>query len=188
MLRKRSSVPPLCRAAAALWLVPAVMCLLLSSVATAQSPLEYEVKAAFLLNFTKFVEWPRGAFPNARSPISICILGHDPFGRTLDDIVHGEAVNGRSVAIRRIAEVPPNPPCQVIYVDMETKDLPRVLAGIGPGVLTVGEGGQFAGDGGIVGFLLQSGRVRFVINQAAAESAGLKLSSRLLSVAVSVHK
>ncbi len=64
--------------------------------------LEYEVKAAFLLNFTKFIEWPAGAFASPDSPFTICILGRDPFGRALDQIVAGESVNGRKLAVRRV--------------------------------------------------------------------------------------
>src|ERR1035438_10306108 len=68
----------------------------------AEESLEYKVKAAFLLNFVKFVEWPASAFPEPDSPISICILGVDPFGKTLDQLVAGESVNGRKLAIERV--------------------------------------------------------------------------------------
>src|SRR5689334_21674351 len=73
---------------------------------------EYEVKAAFLLNFTKFIAWPPGAFENAASPLNICILGDDPFGGTLDDLVRGESVDGRTVAVQRIRRAPSPKSCQ----------------------------------------------------------------------------
>src|SRR5689334_7219765 len=79
-------------------------------------PLEYQVKAAFLLNFTKFVEWPASAFADGRSPLNICVLGEDPFGAALDQMVRGEAVNGRPLAVRRMRRAPEPKSCQVLYV------------------------------------------------------------------------
>ena len=105
--------------------------------------LEYKVKAAFLLNFTKFVTWPPAAFEQEQSPISICVLGDDPFGRALDQIVDGEAVNGRKVVIERLRRAPPPKTCQVMYVSKSEKDVRSAVASAGPGVLTVGEGADF---------------------------------------------
>ncbi len=68
--------------------------------------MEYQVKAAFLLNFTKFIDWPAASFANPDSPITICILGKDPFGPVLDEIVQGETVNSRKVAVQRISQPP----------------------------------------------------------------------------------
>jgi hypothetical protein len=118
--------------------------------------------------------------------MDICILGKDPFGRILDDLVQGESANGRKLVVRRIAEPPAPQTCQVLFVDPDSKDVKRVLAGVGRGVLTVSEGGRFLHDGGMIALVLDNRRVRFDINQAAAESKGLKLSSKLLSVARSV--
>src|SRR5271157_5811294 len=78
--------------------------LILASRALPQTALEYEVKAAFLLNFAKFVEWPSSAFADSDSPIAICILGKDPFGHTIDELVQGEAANGRKLMVRRISQ------------------------------------------------------------------------------------
>ena len=149
---------------------------------------EYDVKAAFLLNFTKFVEWPPESFADTNSPISICILGKDPFGHTLDDIVQGETVNGRKLAVRRIAQMPASNECQVVYVATNDHETGRGLANLGAGVLTVGDGESFIRDGGMIAFIVQNRRVRFDIKQSAADNAGLKLSSKLLSVARSVQK
>jgi YfiR/HmsC-like len=154
----------------------------------ADEPLEYEVKAAFLLNFTKFIEWPASAFESPDSPLSICILGDDPFGSTLDQIVAGEIVAGRRVAAQRIKRAPPAQFCQVLFVNASDKDAPKMLRGLGPGVLTVGEGATFLHDGGMIAFAIENRRVRFDINRTAAENAGLKLSSKLLSVARVVEK
>jgi hypothetical protein len=149
----------------------------------ADESLEYKVKAAFLLNFVKFVEWPASAFPEPDSPISICILGVDPFGKTLDQLVAGESVNGRKLAVERVKRTPPPKNCQVVFLGKA-----ETLPPLGPGVLTVGEGDNFLHEGGVIGFIIENRRVRFDINQTAAENAELKLSSKLLSVARSVEK
>ena len=155
---------------------------------SAQTAPEYEVKAAYLLNFAKFVDWPPAAFAGADSPIAICILGKDPFGHSIDELVQGEAVNGRRLMVRRIATAPAAQTCQIVFTQSSGKDASEILGSLGPGVLTVGEGGSFIRDGGIISFLIESRHVRFDIDQKAAETAELKLSSRLLAVARSVQK
>ena len=158
-------------------------------VDTASPPtLEYQVKAAFLLNFPKFIQWPTTAFEDASSPIAICILGNDPFGATLDHLVEGETVNGRKLVVRRIHHSPAPKSCQVLFIGSSEPDASKVLAGTGPGVLTVGDGEDFLGKGGIIAFIVENRRVRFDISQAAAARASLVLSSRLLNVARSVEK
>jgi hypothetical protein len=149
---------------------------------------EYEVKAAFLLNFTKFVEWPGAAFADLHSPLAICILGEDPFGNSLDDIVKGEAVNGHELVILRIRRAPEPKGCQVLYVASSEKDSARVLADLGPGVLTIGEGEKFLHEGGMIAFVIDNRRVRFDIDQRAAVRAMLTLSSRLMMVARTVQQ
>jgi hypothetical protein len=166
--------------------IPAILlCLAMavSSIQAADESLEYQVKAAFLLNFVKFVEWPASAFPEQDSPISICILGADPFGKTLDQLVAGESVNGRKLTVERVKRTPPPKNCQVVFLSKA-----ETLPSWGPGVLTIGEGDNFVREGGMIGFLIENRRVRFDINQIAAEKAELKLSSKLLSVARSVAK
>jgi hypothetical protein len=171
-----------------------VFCLIVSlgaglprSCPAVDEPTEYQVKAAFLLNFTKFAEWPAAAFAAPDSPIAICILGDDPFGGALDQMVAGEVVNRRKVATLRIKRAPPPKSCQVLFAGGSENDLPKILPGLGPGVLTVGEGETFMRGGGMIAFVLENRRVRFEINQTAAENAGIKLSSRLLNVAKSVE-
>jgi hypothetical protein len=158
------------------------------SLLAMDGPLEYQVKAAFLLNFTKFVEWPSTAFAAADSPIAICVLGNDPFGKALDQIVAEEVVGGRKVVVRRIKEAPTPHACQALFVNGTGKEVLSDLSGLGPGVLTIGEGEGFVRHGGMIAFVVENRRVRFGINETAAEAAGLKLSSKLLNVARSVKK
>lgn len=155
---------------------------------TVDSPVEYQVKAAFLLNFTKFVDWPAASFANPDSPIAICILGKDPFGPVLDEIVQGETVNARKVTVQRISQPPGPRTCHVVFVGEPGKETSKKLSGLGRGVLTVGEGDGFLRDGGMVALVVDNRRVRFDINQAAATNAGLSLSARLLNVARTVEK
>lgn len=156
--------------------------------AAEEEPLEYQVKAAFLLNFTKFVEWPPVAFADEHSPLAICILGEDPFGDALNEIVKGEAVNGREIVVSRIARPPAPKACQVMFVARAEKDVRKMLGELGPGVLTVGEGERFLQDGGVVAFVIENRRVRFDIDQRAAAKGMLNISSRLMNVARSVAK
>ena len=167
--------------------IPGLLLLAMAGRAADAPPLEYQVKAAFLLNFTKFVEWPVSAFADDRAPLTICILGDDPFGGMLDQMVQGEVVTGRRVAVQRIHGVPEAKTCQVLYVGQNAREARQVLAGLGPGVLTVGEGENFLRDGGIIAFVIDNRRVRFDVNQGVASDAGLTLSSRLLNVARSVR-
>ena len=154
----------------------------------AEAVLEYEVKAAFLLNFTKFIEWPASAFADPTSPLTICVLGRDPFGRALDDVVAGEQVGGHKLAVRRISQSPEPRACQAVFIANLEGETRGILGSLGRGVLTVGEGDGFIRDGGMIALVIENRRVRFDIHQSAAEAAGLKLSSRLLSVARSVEK
>ncbi|PYT18704.1 MAG: DUF4154 domain-containing protein [Acidobacteria bacterium] len=156
--------------------------------AMAQQSLEYQVKAAFLLNFTKFIEWPTAAFDDEHSPIAICVLGDDPFGGALNQIVEGEAVNGRKIVVQTIRRLPPPGSCRVLFVSKSERDTRKLLTGLGPGVLTVGEGDGFLSDGGIIAFVIDNRRVRFDINQSAAAKASVIISSKLLNVARSVGK
>ncbi len=168
------------RACAAWWIMP--------SRAAPEQISEYDVKAAFLMNFAKFVEWPSTAFASSGSPIAICILGKDPFGRAMDDVVEGETVNGRKVTVQRMTDPPAPKTCQMVFAAGAGKETAKALSGLGRGVLTVGEGENFVRDGGIIGFVIENRRVRFDINQPAAVAAGLTLSSKLLSVARAVEK
>jgi hypothetical protein len=178
-LRSWQFFAPLCVAVLTSSMLPCI---------AADTSLEYGVKAAFLLNFTKFVEWPSGAFEDARSPIEICVLGTDRFGGALDEVVRGETINGRRLVTRRITQPAAGKGCQVLFIDSEVKDPARILSGMPHNVLTVGEGDRFIREGGMIAFVIDNRRVRFDINQTAAENADLKLSAKLLMVARSVTR
>lgn len=141
---------------------------------------EYDVKAVFLLNFVKFVEWP-AIDAGEGDTFSICILGEDPFGNSLDRIVQGESVDGKRVVIERVRRW--QRPCRVLFVSSSEVELSRILASVGPGTLTVGEADNFLHAGGMIDFVIENRRIRFDINQKAARAASLSISSRMLAVA-----
>ncbi len=154
----------------------------------AEESLEYSVKAAFLFNFTKYIEWPPEAFARPDAPLEICVFGSDPFGETLDQTVAGESVNGHKVVVHRVSRSPVPKSCHVVFFGAVEKGDHNVLPELGRGVLTVGEGEPFLGEGGMIAFVIENRRVRFAINQTAAAGAGLRLSSQLLKVAKSVER
>jgi len=177
---------------ALLW---AAFALLLSTspcgVAEAQSKVatEYEVKAAFLYNFAKFIEWPESSFHDPQSPLTICVLGSDPFGRTLDDALQGKTIGNRPVALERFKNPAQARQCHIAFVSSsEARRLPEIEDQLrGASVLLVGESDGFAEAGGVLQFALQDNRMRFVINTDAAQRADLKVSSKLLALAEVVH-
>jgi hypothetical protein len=151
---------------------------------TAQEPLEFQVKAAFLYNFAKFVEWPDQAFANRDSAFTICLAG-DPFQGALEKTVQGEAWNGRPLSVRRIDSGAEVRSCQVVYVSGSSsqKSMEILMAAANAPVLTVGETDDFISAGGIIRFTESGRRVRFEINPEAAQRAALRVSSRLLRLA-----
>ncbi len=153
--------------------------------AQAQGPSEYQVKAVFLLNFAKFVEWPNNSPGDAHDPASLCIVGDDPFGAILNQTVRGKAVNGHELAVKRFKRGEDARGCQIVFISSsETKRLHGILESLkGTSVLTVGETEGFAQRGGIINFVLEDNRVHFEVNVEAAERAGLRISSKLLSLA-----
>lgn len=158
-------------------------------IAQAKTASEYEIKAAFLYNFAKFVEWPPSTFTDSKQPFNICVLGADPFGHLLDDAVLGKNIAGHPVFNTRSRLLRDLPDCHIIFVSGSPRvPLSDVLNKLrGKNVLLVGESEDFAVSGGTVQFVLEGNHVRFVINLDAAERAGLKISSKLLALAVVVH-
>jgi hypothetical protein len=174
--------------AAALWAAPPAR---ISAGAGAgdQPPGEYQVKAAFLFNFARFVEWPPNASVGATDPVDFCVLGDDPFGDALDRAVAGKTLNERTMAVRRGRKVQELNGCDVLFISTSEKSrLAEILGALrSVHVLTVGESEDFAAQGGDVQFTLEDNHVRFIINVDATDRAGLKVSSKLLGLAHVVH-
>jgi hypothetical protein len=146
------------------------------------SATEQGVKAAFLLNFTKFVEWPAASEQSrANEDFLVCVLGESSIATALEGIFKGETAGGRKVAVRRLAK--PGEYCEVLFIPGTERNQAEVLRQAGPGVLTVGEAPSFLQDGGVIRFVVEDRRVRFDVNRGAAERASLRISSRLLRVA-----
>jgi hypothetical protein len=157
----------------------------LASAASAQIIDEYQVKAAFLYNFAKFVEWPALTFKTDKDPVRICVLGQDPFGSALGDAVGGKTVLGRHFALSNISSAEQVTDCQILFISSsERKRLRSIFAELRTtGILTVGETEGFAAEGGIVNFKLADGRVHLEINVEAAGQAKLRINSSVLSLA-----
>jgi hypothetical protein len=156
----------------------------------AQSPAtEYQVKAAYLLNFGKFVTWPASTVAVNPEPFSICVLGEDPFGSVLDSTVRGEKIDGRSVVAKRIRDAGEASACNILFISRsEQGQVRKIASSLGKsGVLTVSDSQDFINRGGAIQFTLSGNRVRFEVSLDAAREAGLGLSSELLKVASSVH-
>ena len=168
-----------------LWTAGTILGGSLPSRATETPSLEYKVKAAYLYNFAKFVEWPLKRFPEPDSPIIIGVVGEDPFGNVLDETVRGKSINGRKIIIRRLAPGEGLTQCHLLFISRSLRDsLDSLLAGLAKeSVLTVSEIEKFAMRGGMINFVIANESVKCEINLDAAERSGLKISSKLSSVA-----
>jgi hypothetical protein len=166
-------------------LVCAVLCSWRATPADMTVAREYQVKAIFLFNFVQFVTWPAAAFPGPHAPITIGILGNDPFGPFLEEAVRGEVIDGRSLTIKRFQGIDEASDSQVLFVSKsEAGRLRQILAALrGTSILTVGETEAFARQGGIINFITVDNKVRYEINVGAARRANLDISSKLLRLA-----
>jgi len=158
---------------------------LLSATAHGQAPDQYQLKAAFLYNFAKFVEWPPQTFKGASDPIAICVLGRDPVADALRQVVNGKAIEGRTLSVREIPDAQHAAGCQVLFIaGFDQKRALSILEALrGSAILTVGDAEGFASEGGIIELKMDAGRMRFQINIGAAAQARLGISSKLLSLA-----
>lgn len=179
--------PHLLRLAALLalgWLLP-------SWSFAAAPPRDYDIKAAFLFNFASFVEWPDTAFADGSAPLVIGVLGDDPFGRILEEIIAGETINGHPLTIRRLAssQLKEAAGCHILFISRsEARRVRTILQQLrSHPVLTVADLPNFLDAGGAVGFAT-GGRVRLLINPTAVRSARLNASSKLLRLAEVVDR
>ena len=155
----------------------------------AQPSFETRLKAAVLSKFPQFVEWPPAAL-DGRTTIDICVLSPDPFGADLQALVAGETLNGRAIAVRHLASERDVAACHVLFVPAEAPPAARRAALQNAGAqptLTVGDDRRFLDDGGMVQLRQVNGRLRFDVNVAAAQRSGLRISSQLLQLALSVR-
>lgn len=147
---------------------------------------EYDIKASYLYNFTRFVEWPsEGAGGNT---FAICVLGKDPFGEALNDLV-GKTVRNRKIAVRKIFSIDEAQGCDILYISAsERAHQKNILSSLPPahGMLTVSDSNQFTLHGGMIGLVTVGGRIRFEINNKAAMQANLRISSHMLKLAVKI--
>jgi hypothetical protein len=149
---------------------------------------EYLIKAGFIFNFAKFVEWPSNAFAQPDSPIVIGVLGTDPFGTIIDKIVQDKKIGTRGFVVKRLkwgTDLKELKECKILFVGASEKvhmdELVQIVRGLP--ILTVGETPGFAEHGGVIRFVLEDNRVRFEVNVDAARQADLTISSRLLTLA-----
>jgi hypothetical protein len=150
---------------------------------------EYQLKAAFLANFAKFVEWPTQSFPDGTAPVSIGIVGDDPFGRDIDETINGKLLQGHPMAVKRVDWRDDLAAFHMVFVSAsEKRRLPDILQRMeSSSVLTVSDLEGFCGAGGIIAFVMDRDRIRFEVNVEVAQRHGLKISSKLLSLATNVH-
>ena len=190
--------PPRPRAAGCLRIISAVRgwCCgllflgLLALPAQAQVSKEYQLKAAFLYNFAKFVEWPAARFESPAAPLVIGVFGKSPFGEELQNIVRNRKINGRDIVIKQVETVTEARGAHLLFFSAAEDARTRTILGElqGAGVLTVGETEQFSQLGGMIHFLLEGDKVRFDINMDSTGQTGLKISAQLQKLAKTVRR
>jgi hypothetical protein len=179
-----------------LWQCPTAVIVMLAllyiPVLQAQQPKvsEYQVKATYLYNFGRFVQWPPNATVAKVDSFSICVLGQDPFGATLDSTVAGETLEGKPLSVKRISTARNAGECRILFISStEENHLKEILVALDEsGILTVSDMPGFSRRGGMIQFVLEGDRVRFEINLTKVETAKLTLSSELLKVATTVRR
>jgi hypothetical protein len=151
---------------------------------------EYKVKAAYLYNFAKFVKWPAQGLTNSDSPLVIGVFGQNPFGQELAAIARDHQINGRPILIKPVASVADAAGVHLMFIGAtEDAQATQILTSLkDANILTVGESKKYAAAGGIIDFVREADKVRFEINETAAEHHGIKISAQLLKLARSVQK
>jgi hypothetical protein len=150
---------------------------------------EYQLKAAFLFNFSQFVEWPESSFSDSKAPFVIGVIGDDPFGPFLDQLVQGEHVRERPVVVRRFDKATDVSGCQILFVSRSEAARWEPIAEElkGRSVLTVADGNDLARDDGIIRFTMEAGKIRLIVNVEEARESDLRISSKLLRTAQIVN-
>jgi hypothetical protein len=148
-------------------------------------PTEYQIKAAFLFNFARFVQWPPKALADATSPMIIGVLGENPFHDDLERTIRGKSVDDHPLVVKEFHALTEATNCHILFISTSEKArLPQILKGLkGTSVLTVGEMDHFTESGGMINLVMEGAKIRFQINNDAATTEGLKISSKLLALA-----
>jgi hypothetical protein len=152
-------------------------------------PTEYQIKAAFIYNFARFVDWPTRAFADTSSPLIIGVLGKNDFGSSLAETINGKIVHGHPLQFKSFPSLTQATNCQVLFISASEKNhLSKIISTLGTAsILTVGETDDFIDRGGMIRLRIVDDKVRFDINNSAAKSAGLNISSKLLTLAINVQ-
>lgn len=151
--------------------------------------LEYAVKATYLYKFGPFVEWPAAAFGSPSGAVNLCVVGDDPFKEVLDQAVSGQRIGERPIVLRRLPAVDRHSGCHIMYVaGSDAQPVAEVLDTVhGTPVLTITDSARNARAKGIIHFVIHDDRVRFEIDDYTAAENGLIISSKVLSLALSVR-
>jgi hypothetical protein len=150
------------------------------------APTEYQIKAAFIYNFARFVEWPSKAFAGAKSPMVIGVLGDNPFHEDLERTLHAKSIDDHPLVVKQFRSPMEATNCQILFIsNSEKAHLPQILEGLkGASILTLGEMDHFTERGGMINFVAEGTKIRFQINNDAAANAGLRVSSKLLALSL----
>ncbi|MBM0105497.1 YfiR family protein [Steroidobacter sp. S1-65] len=173
------------------WLMFVSAAALAANVSTAP---EYSIKAGYILLFTRYVEWPKGAFTSADAPLEICLLGTDPFGSVLDKTMAGQRSQHRALNVRRLPDVQAAQGCHVLFLGSATLEQTRqwLDALAGEPVLTITEDPDALGHGAALCFVREiadgKARIRFDASLPSMQRAGLSASSQMLVAARKVHR
>ncbi len=167
------------------WILVSLLFVGFFSVAQTPENREFQIKAAFIFNFTQFVQWPTDAFADAGAPLVIGILGEDPFGTYLTETIEGEKVNGHLLTVQHFKSIDEVKNCQILFINLPDADkLQEALTAIkGKSILTVSDMSAFIKMGGMIHFITRDNKIQIQVNPDAAKSTGLVLSSKLLRVA-----
>jgi hypothetical protein len=153
----------------------------------AESPSEYQVKAAYLYNFAKFIHWPDSSFSDAKAPLIIGVLGKNPFNGELNQLI-SRTVRNRPIEIKHFKTVKDVFNCHLLYISPSgASELDETLKVLGTKpIITVGEDNKFARQGGVIQFVTKRGRLRFIFNLEITKANDIKVDSQLLSLAAEV--
>lgn len=166
-----------------------ILLLAFLSIASQRSDREYKVKAAFLFNLAQFVEWPSGVLSESGSPLVIGILGENPFGSYLEEIVSGENVNGHPLLIKQCQTAEEATTCQIVFINFPEKDKIKeaITAMKGRGILTVSDKNNFISQGGMIKLIKKANKIGLIINTESTKEDNLVISSKLLQIAELAH-